>query len=43
MAQTPDVILNIGGRVIGMVVDSVSDVVALSPGEIKPAPRWTQH
>ncbi|HEY6774289.1 MAG TPA: chemotaxis protein CheW [Oxalicibacterium sp.] len=32
------VILNIGGRVIGMVVDSVSDVVTLAPEQIRPAP-----
>ena len=33
------IVLNIAGRVIGMVVDSVSDVVSLSAGEIRPAPR----
>jgi purine-binding chemotaxis protein CheW len=33
------IILNIGDRVVGMVVDSVSDVVTLNPGEIKPAPE----
>jgi purine-binding chemotaxis protein CheW len=32
------IILNIGGRVMGMVVDSVSDVTTLTPDEIKPAP-----
>lgn len=32
------VILNIGGRVIGMVVDSVSDVITLAPEQIRPAP-----
>jgi purine-binding chemotaxis protein CheW len=32
------IILNIGGRVVGMVVDSVSDVVSLAPPQIKPAP-----
>lgn len=32
------IILNIGGRVVGMVVDSVSDVITLSPEQIKPAP-----
>lgn len=32
------IVLNIGTRVIGMVVDSVSDVVQLQPEEIKPAP-----
>ena len=32
------IILNIGGRMIGMVVDSVSDVISLRPDQIKPAP-----
>ncbi|CDS50367.1 Positive regulator of CheA protein activity (CheW) [Polaromonas sp. CG9_12] len=32
------IILNIGGRVMGMVVDSVSDVIMLKPEQIKPAP-----
>ncbi|MGV3655158.1 MAG: chemotaxis protein CheW [Noviherbaspirillum sp.] len=33
------IILNIGRRVIGMVVDSVSDVITLSPQQIRPAPE----
>lgn len=33
------IILNIGGRITGMVVDSVSDVITLSPEQIKPAPE----
>jgi len=33
------IILNIAGRVVGMVVDSVSDVTTLTPGQIKPAPE----
>jgi purine-binding chemotaxis protein CheW len=33
------IILNIGGRVMGMVVDSVSDVVTLTPEQVKPAPQ----
>ena len=32
------IVLNIGGRIVGMVVDSVSDVITLSPEHIKPAP-----
>lgn len=32
------IILNIGTRVVGMVVDSVSDVTTLLPDQIKPAP-----
>src|SRR5213595_4270014 len=33
------IILNIGGRVMGMVVDSVSDVTTLKPDQVKPAPE----
>src|ERR1035437_3573318 len=33
------IILNIGGRIMGMVVDSVSDVITLTPDQIKPAPE----
>jgi len=36
------IILNIGHHVIGMVVDSVSDVVTLSPEQIRPAPAMGQ-
>jgi purine-binding chemotaxis protein CheW len=36
--STVVMILNIGPRVIGLVVDSVSDVLRLSPGQIKSAP-----
>jgi purine-binding chemotaxis protein CheW len=32
------IILNMAGRVVGMVVDSVSDVITLAPEQIKPAP-----
>jgi purine-binding chemotaxis protein CheW len=32
------IVLNIAGRIVGMVVDSVSDVTTLSPEHIKPAP-----
>ncbi|WP_025917128.1 chemotaxis protein CheW [Herminiimonas sp. CN] len=32
------IILNIGGRIMGMVVDSVSDVITLVQEQIKPAP-----
>ncbi|HEY5801736.1 MAG TPA: chemotaxis protein CheW [Burkholderiaceae bacterium] len=32
------IILNIGGRVMGMVVDSVSDVTTLLPEQVKAAP-----
>ena len=33
------IVLNIASRVIGMVVDSVSDVISLGADEIRPAPR----
>ncbi|HEX8606101.1 MAG TPA: chemotaxis protein CheW [Pseudoduganella sp.] len=33
------IILNINGRVVGMVVDSVSDVITLEPDQIKPSPE----
>jgi purine-binding chemotaxis protein CheW len=33
------IILNISGRVVGMVVDSVSDVITLSMEQVKPAPE----
>jgi purine-binding chemotaxis protein CheW len=39
-ASTVVIILNLQGTVIGMVVDSVSDVVNLSPSAIKPSPRY---
>jgi len=34
------IIINVLGRVVGIVVDSVSDVVALSQEQIKPAPEF---
>ncbi|MFZ4759196.1 MAG: chemotaxis protein CheW, partial [Burkholderiaceae bacterium] len=33
------IILNLGARVVGIVVDSVSDVMELSPEQIRPAPE----
>ena len=33
------IILSIGGRVMGMVVDSVSDVTTLTPDQVRPAPE----
>ncbi|HEX5345068.1 MAG TPA: chemotaxis protein CheW [Duganella sp.] len=33
------IILNIRGRIVGMVVDSVSDVTTLTPEQVKPAPE----
>lgn len=34
------IILNLGQRIVGMVVDSVSDVIALKPEEIRSAPDF---
>ena len=34
------IILNVAKRVVGMVVDGVSDVISLKPDEIKPAPEF---
>lgn len=33
------IILSIAGRLVGIVVDSVSDVLALTPEQIRPAPE----
>ena len=38
-ASTVVIVLSLDGRVIGTVVDSVSDVVELSADQIKPAPK----
>jgi purine-binding chemotaxis protein CheW len=35
------IILNMSGRVMGIVVDGVSDVTTLSPEQIKPAPDFS--
>lgn len=34
------IVLNIGGRVVGIVVDSVSDVIRLKRGQLHPAPEF---
>jgi purine-binding chemotaxis protein CheW len=38
---TVTIVLNIGQRVIGVVVDSVSDVIELQPDDIKPTPEFS--
>ena len=38
-ATTVTIILNIAERLVGIVVDAVSDVVALLPEEVRPAPH----
>lgn len=35
------IILNLAGRVVGMVVDSVSDVITLAADQVKPAPDFS--
>ena len=37
---TVTVVLNVAGRTVGAVVDSVSDVLELSADNIKPAPEF---
>jgi len=37
------IILNVAARVVGMVVDSVSDVIMLSPDNIRPAPDFSSQ
>jgi purine-binding chemotaxis protein CheW len=39
-ATTVVIILNIESRAVGVVVDAVSDVVALAKDEIRPPPTW---
>ncbi|WP_412480122.1 chemotaxis protein CheW [Azonexus sp. IMCC34839] len=40
-AFTVTMILNVGGLTVGVVVDQVSDVIALAPGQIRPAPDFS--
>ena len=35
------IVLNVAGRVVGMVVDGVSDVISLGPEQIRPAPDFS--
>jgi len=39
--RTVVIVLNLAGRIVGVVVDGVSDVVGLSPDQIKPAPEFS--
>jgi len=41
-AFTVVVVLNVGTRVMGLVVDAVSEVIALQPGQLLPAPLFSQ-
>jgi len=38
--MTVVIILNVGSRVVGMVVDSVSDVLALDEAQVRPSPEF---
>ncbi|WP_168013471.1 chemotaxis protein CheW [Halomonas salinarum] len=38
--QTVVIVVNVGDRVVGIVVDGVSDVMTLTPEQIKPAPEF---
>ena len=40
-SDTVSVVLAVAGRTVGAVVDAVSDVVALTPAHIKPAPEFS--
>ncbi len=35
------IVLNIGNRVVGMVVDAVSDVITLMPEQLRPVPEFS--
>jgi len=35
------IVLNVAGRVVGMVVDGVSDVIALGSEQVRPAPEFS--
>ena len=39
-AFTVVIVLNIGQRVVGMVVDAVSDVITLTPEQLRPVPEF---
>ena len=40
-AFTVVIVLNIGARIVGMVVDSVSDVISLGPDHLRPVPEFS--
>ena len=35
------IVLNVANRVVGMVVDSVSDVITLTPDQLRPVPEFS--
>ncbi len=42
-AFTVVIIINVANRVLGIVVDSVSDVITLAADQVKPAPDFAGH
>jgi purine-binding chemotaxis protein CheW len=42
-AFTVVIILNVAGRVVGIVVDSVSDVITVAPDQLRPAPEFSSE
>lgn len=40
--ETVVIVVNVGARVVGIVVDGVSDVMTLTAEHMKPAPEFTQ-
>lgn len=40
-SSTVAIILNLGKQMVGLVVDAVSDVVALTPKQLRPAPDFS--
>ncbi|WFF42785.1 chemotaxis protein CheW [Salinicola endophyticus] len=38
--QTVVIVVNVADRIVGIVVDGVSDVMSLTPDQIKPAPEF---
>ncbi|MNZ22113.1 Chemotaxis protein CheW [compost metagenome] len=40
-SQTVVIVVNVANRIVGVVVDGVSDVMTLSPEQIKPAPEFS--
>lgn len=38
---TVTIVLNLGSRVVGMVVDAVSDVITLAPEQLRPVPAFS--
>jgi len=37
------IVLNIAGRIVGMVVDAVSDVITLTPEQLRPVPEFNSN